>query len=496
MTTSSALLSHDLTKKPREKWVVEALICVTILATISFRVLGWGTALDAIAAFISPVLIPFAWKHRDLRRFVVLVALWIASILVSDQVHGVGFGRTLGGLALPALLGLSVMMLSWLAKGSPARLRAVVVGAVLSHLIVVLVNGTTFFDINPWKYGLALPVTLLALALVAGPSKSSTRLSVIVLAASAVYSFMNDYRSMAGIAAAATVILLVLRRPAKRVIQHPTIKPGSKPSVVISKQPVIRARKATKPPRRKHPMIQLFLGLLVVVYAAYASYALAASEGLLPDEAQAKYQAQVQQGNLLVAARPEVVGSFFAVKASPLLGLGTGGKLDAESQTEALNVLSASGAMIANIQQVRLFGDGVNSHSLLFSGWVSSGILGALPWAFMLYLGMRAIAYRRPGSEMLPLAVFWALAASWDILFSPYQPHLHILLAAFVVLVTWKQPVEAEQAPVIPGSGDAYAAKRGTALRAKNLVPDRGAPLAQDVAPPAAQRQSVLIRPK
>lgn len=418
MATTSVRPVH-IPAKPRDKrWFLETAIGVTLLAAISFRGFGWATALEICAAAIIFLLISWAWKHQDMRRFLVTIVLWLASIVVSDQIHSVGVRDTLSSLALPALLGLSTLMLGWIARGSRTQLRAVIIGAVLSHLIFVLANGTTDYDVNPWKYGLALPITLLALALVAGPTKASSALSGAVLAVSAAYSFFNGFRSMAGIALAALVIMLVMRRPRK--------------------------------PGRKHPMIKLFLGLLVFVYASYGLYALAASDGLLPSEAAAKYQTQIQEGNLLVAARPEIVGSLYAVGSAPLFGLGTHGHLDPDSQTSALNLLYNSGAMIAKEQQIRLFGDGVNSHSLLFSGWTLSGVLGALPWAFMIYLGMRAIAHRRPGGELLPLSVFWALAASWDILFSPYQPHLHVVLAAFVVLVTWKEPDEIHSVSTLP----------------------------------------------
>jgi len=419
MTRPSVLVAPRPPKaKPDRRWFVEIALGVALFGAISLKGFSWITGIEIGAAAIFVVLASWTRRQQDLRRFLILIALCLASILLSDQIHNVSLHDTAGSLAMPALLGLSTMMLAWLARGSRSRLRAVLVGAVVSHLIFIFMNGTTFFDVNPWKYGLALPVTVLALALVAGRSKFSTFLSLAVLSASAIYSFFSGFRSMAGIALAAIIIVLVLRRPPK--------------------------------PGRKHPMIKLFVGLLVVVYGSYALYAFAASDGLLPTEAAAKYQTQIQQGNLLVAARPEVVGSVYAIGSSPLIGLGTHGQLDADSEGAALNVLYNSGALIGNEQQVRLFGDGVNSHSLLMSGWTLSGILGALPWAFMIYLGMRAIAYRRPGGEFLPLSVFWALAASWDILFSPYQPHLHVLLAAFVVLVTWKEPNEVPTTPTLP----------------------------------------------
>jgi hypothetical protein len=440
MTTSSVLSAISPAKKPRDKrWSVEIAVCVTLLAAISFRAFKSVTALEICAAALFLVLVSWAWKHQDLRRFLVLIVLWLASIAVSDQIHNVGVGATVGSLALPVLLGLSTLMLGWIARGSRSRLRAVAIGASLSHVIFMAANGTTYFEVNPWKYGLALPVTLLALVLVAGFTRATTGLSIAVLAASGIYSFFNDFRSMAGLALAAIIIMLVLRRPPK--------------------------------PSRKHRMIKLFLGLLVVVYASYGAYALAASAGLLPSEATAKYQAQIQQGNLLIAARPEVVGSLHAVVSSPLFGLGTGGELDQDSMSSALNMLYSSGATIGIEQQARLFGQGVNSHSLLFSGWTASGVLGALPWAFLIYLGMRAIAYRQPGGEILPLTVFWALASSWDILFSPYQPHAHILLAAFVVLVTWKQADDLHSDPDLPAQQTRTEREGGRPTYTKNAPP-------------------------
>lgn len=404
---TSVLVGDAKLRKPRQPWFWETLIATTILAAISFRQFSSITALDIATILLTIVVFGYAWKHPDLKRFLTLIILWLVAILLSDQTNNVQLTTTTSSMVLPVLLGLSTVMLAWLARGSLSRLRAVVIGAAASHIIYVVVYGTTYFAVNPWKYGLALPATVLALALVVGNTKLRIRLAVAVLAASGVYSFVNDFRSMSGLALAAIIIAFFLRRPPKV--------------------------------ERKFPMAKLFVGLLIIGYATYGAYALAASEGLLPAEAAAKYQSQVR-GNLLIAARPEVVGSFYAIKSSPLIGVGTGGALDGESRSEALITLYKAGATIDREQQVRLFENGINSHSLLFSGWVSAGILGALPWVFVIYLAMRAIVRRRPGGGFAPLVIFWALVTAWDVLFSPYQPHLHVMLAAFLVLAAWKDP--------------------------------------------------------
>lgn len=423
MSIAHQTFKVNVPKKPA--WFWETLIALSILAAASLQHFGAITALDAAALTLSPVIFSVAWKNPDLKRFGHLTCLWLVAIVLSDQIHRVPIGNTVSSLILPALLMLSTVAMAWVARGSRGRMRAVIVAAMASHIVFNVIYGTTYFSVNPWKYGLALPVTVLALGLFAGVGKARTLLSVGILAASGAYSFLNDFRSMSGLALAAIVLILFLRRPPK--------------------------------PGRKFAMTKLFVGLIVVGYAAYGAYAFAASEGMLPAEAAAKYQMQVRQGNLLIAARPEIVGSLHAIQTSPLVGLGTGGQLDSEARSDVFSTLYEAGATVNKEQQLRLFENGVNSHSLLFSSWVSAGILGALPWAFLIFLAMRAIAKRTVRGGFAPLAVFWGLATSWDVLFSPYQPHLHIVIGAFVVLMTWQEQDPGDAIPPVRANPAAAA---------------------------------------
>ncbi|AYN57888.1 hypothetical protein PP640_gp35 [Arthrobacter phage Faja] len=391
---------------------------VGLLGAVTSRYTGDATGLDVACLAIFAVVISNVWQNKQLRAFLILVALWAVAIMLSNAVHGIGFQKTLSALTLPAVLGVSTSFLAWLAKGDVRKLQGVIAGVAIAHIVYVVIHGTTFYDLNPWKFGLALPVILLGLTIATLEIKGIHSLAVIVLAAAGVYSAINDFRSMAAICATAIVIALVVKRPPK--------------------------------PGRRHAMLKLFVGLIALVYAGYALYSMIASAGLLSYEAAAKYEAQIAQGNLLVAARPEIVGSWFAIQSSPLIGLGSGGKLDGDSTSAALNVLTNAGAMLGAQDQVRLFGDGVNSHSFLFSAWVGAGIVAAIPWAYMIRLGLLAIIRRHPCQRLLPLTVFWALAGGWDVLFSPNQPHYHVLFAGFVVLMTWQpsEPPAVEAAPV------------------------------------------------
>lgn len=402
--------------------LVGALCVVTVPMTSDI------TAFDVLAVLMSPVAYSWARQNRKLRVFMMLAGVWAFAILISDQIHGVPLRATVNALVLPVMLFFCSAMLGWLARRGTRNLQGVLLGLVLSHIVYVNVSPSGYFTENPWKFGLALPVTLLALTLATFPKRAGKTLPVLILAASAVYSMFHDFRSMAGISLVAIIIIIALRRRPRR--------------------------------DRKFPMTKLFVGLLSLVFLSYWSYGLIASSGVLPYEAQAKYQAQVGQGNILVAARPELVGSAYAIGASPIIGLGTGGNLDSDVVRDALTTLHDSGAVVTRSEQARLFGGGVNSHSLLFTAWVGAGLLGALPWAYMIHLGLRAIVRRLPNGRLLPLTVFWALAMGWDILFSPYQPHLHLLLAGFVAFMTWKDP-----RPQMAGAGPREPGTSNTTLR-------------------------------
>lgn len=396
------------TKKDKSFPIAFAVLIGGALALRSF---SGVSALDGVALLLLPVLLFWFRKNRRLTIFVTLLALWMLGLILSNTLHGVARISTANELQIPLYIGVSSLLLSWLARGSIQRLLGVVLGASLSSVLYLYVYPSEYFPQDPWKFGLALPVTIAALTLVTIVFPHRRVLPIVILASVMAYSGLNDFRNMAGV----SLVGLIL-------------------AIVYSRSPKTDSR---------FQLVKLAVGLVALVAVTFSAYALVASSGVLSYESEAKYQRQIQGGNVLLAARPELIGSFYAISSSPIVGLGSGASMDSLSQARTYEGLRAVGADLSEVAQRRLFGDGINSHSLLFSAWVNAGILGMLPWGYLIYLGLRAVVDRRPRASVLFLTSFWAVAVAWDTLFSPYSAHMQIMIGAFVALMTWAGPAQA-----------------------------------------------------
>jgi hypothetical protein len=74
----------------------------------------------------------------------------------------------------------------------------------------------------------------------------------------------------------------------------------------------------------------------------------------------------------------------------------------------------------------------IPSHSYLFGAWVESGIVGAVFWAWVLWLAAKSLM-RATGREPLILFLaFIGMLLIWNILFSPYGTDARFTATYFV----------------------------------------------------------------
>lgn len=347
----------------------------------------------------------------------IISLLAAASIVLSNLIHGIDPRTTLVQAAIPIVIASLSGLLLWFGRKRPSDIAWVCLGAVGSHLIFVLTNGTTYFDVNPWKYGLALPLTLCLMFIVLLLPVGTKTLTIMALISAGIYSFFADFRSMAAIAIAAIVFVVVFN--------------------------------GRRQFRLKLGLSGLGTLLFIIVVGGYALYWWAVSSGLMPQELESKYEFQLNSGNILLVARPELIGSWIAISAAPVIGLGSMPALDQVQMAQAVETLAGVGAVVTPDELERLFGAGLNSHSLLFGAWVRSGVLGALPWLFMIYLGIRSMTSKKTPKAFVPLASFWTLVVTWDNLFSAYQPHLPVMMGAFVA---FSLAISAGPSPSLPSN--------------------------------------------
>jgi hypothetical protein len=157
-----------------------------------------------------------------------------------------------------------------------------------------------------------------------------------------------------------------------------------------------------------------------------------ALSGALGEKLHTKELWQTQGGEgFMSVARPHTKYELEAIKAAPVLGSGSTPR-NPEVAGAFLQMARAQGRDYAIRQLTR---DDVQTHSLIFDGWIRGGILSGLGWglAFIAALALvfRAIGQSRPLGYGLNFLMIYLL---WSIPFSPLSPQARILTALSIAL--------------------------------------------------------------
>ncbi|MER7796458.1 hypothetical protein [Microbacterium sp. NPDC096154] len=263
---------------------------------------------------------------------------------------------------------------------------------------------------NPWKFGLALPMSVLALTL---SRRASVVWPTVALTSAMAVSILNDYRSFTAIALAALIIWLANRAVAGR------------------------------------PWLKLFAtaALTVMLYVLGTQAALA---GWLGERNQRVSQMQVANaGSLIAGGRVESAATIALFWEKPL-GMGPGVLPTAADIAVGKTALMGRGVNIdGDLVNDYLFGYGIKLHSVAADLWINYGLAGlalALVILGILFQGLVA-AFR---DQATPAFVFLlVIAALWDMAFSPIGTNLWtvIFTAALVTKI-----------PAVSSSGDSLRA--------------------------------------
>jgi hypothetical protein len=378
------------------------IIALGVVAYLGSQVLRPGsgvTALDVLSLALVPLTVRVLRGYVWITRYCVALVVWAAAILLSSVVNGTGVSTVVDDLALPGLQLTALLVMVWLTHRLPTAVP-VILAALLSQAYFVLYLYELPYA-NAWKYGLATPVICLVLLGLAGTALPRTG-GVVALVGLAGVCVLRDARSLAGVCLLAALLLVVIR-------------------------PKWRERSAGYFYSRSG------IALAAILAGVAGLYAVAAGGGYLGAGAEQKFVEQSAGGNMLLVARPELLFSFRAITASPVFGHGGAPSLTVQDVTDSVGRLSEAGALITEDSVDRIIGGGVNAHSMLFQSWIDAGILAVVPWLLLIALGMRAI--RQAPARWQPLVIFWTLIMTWDVLFSPWTPHVHFMIVAYVVLV-------------------------------------------------------------
>ena len=371
--------------------------------------------------FVSELLLlaalPFLLHRRaQLRtaRFpaivVVLGLLWLWGQVVTDLVRLTPYEDYSRGWMKIVFTLVNFVALFLIVEERRRAIRAFAAGMVVGLLLTFFLNPNVYAGSDPWKFGVALPVTLaIALAVSHPRIYAVPPLPALALATAAALNLSLGFRSLGGVCFLAAVCLALQSF-------------GRRSALPVHFTPLRVAAVAA-------------LGVVLTV-AFVQAYTHAARTGLLGPSATQKYWYLESRGLGILGGRPEIYVSVHAIKDSPLLGHGSWAK-----DPEYAGLLASRFPGFQPSSEIAKLGL-IPTHSHLFGAWVEAGVLGAVFWLWVLLLAGRVLTrLYRVAEPLSPLIAFVALLVVWDVLFSPYGAERRLFVPYFliVLLFAWNR---------------------------------------------------------
>ena len=383
--------------------VMAGLIAVPSPISVSLTLGG------AISLALAPVTFPALWHNsRGRRLLIVALALvpvgWLTAqaSLLQDTGRTFGVRIFLYEAALPVGLSASVVGAYWcITKLGLQRFL------LLAAIGLLATESLTYNPHNPWKYGLALPISVLAILLFA---RNRLILGLVIAPLLIAVTIAADYRSFTAILCIAWVLAIFART-------RGTLPSGSKVASLA------------------------FVSVAAVVVVAQLIIQ-ASTAGLLGEylEKRTTDQLEVSNGNLILGGRAEWGGGIALLRENPF-GIGIGVGPSSDDYWLVIRNMPYSSQGLQEISGVaKYFHQGqVELHSTFLTFWAVYGIAGVLFSILVLtYVGHATlVSLLTLGRPNLRAAVaLLMLTAFWDILFSPtLVATLAISLAAAIYIL-------------------------------------------------------------
>lgn len=394
--------------------LVDILVFVIpCLEFVQIKLIGvlFGPELLLIAIFVYLAFRgKFRIKTRGGKTLLILGSGWLCSQCVTDLVRHSAFADFARGWSNIGMTLVNFAVLYTLLYGRPRRLMFYGWGLVIGGLLRFMINPDSFAADYPWKFGVGFPITL-ATFLFASRLSSRGYAQIALSVVIGVVNLVVGSRSVGGVCLATALYLFVSRT---------------------------MARKGAETSKLKVRWMLLFTASIILGFAGvFLAYQIAASAGVLGEDARVKYENQSSgRYGLLLGGRVEALGYVPAIYDSPILGHGSWAK-DPTYLIEEHEALALMGYSTANEYSPDDIEAGlIPTHSYLFGAWVDAGILGALFWAWIFVLDAKALLrVYPPTTALLPIMSYIGFELLWDVLFSPYGAEVRIIFPFYVVML-------------------------------------------------------------
>ncbi|MET4052863.1 hypothetical protein ABID81_002235 [Frigoribacterium sp. PvP054] len=353
---------------------------------------------------VALVMLPVWWAHLRRQRggtaFVALgllatvAGLWLGVANAAD--HETDPSAVIPGTVFLVGTVLSVGLFVWGRDVLTTHRAALWFGV---GLALGFTPDTTLFATNPWKFGFALPVTVILLALAA---RFGRRWELGALATLIVVAALNDSRSAFGLLLLAALLVFA---------QVAIVRPHRRPSAVA--------------------VLVGLVGLGVAVYQLGQALIL---DGYLGVTTQARSLEQLRQsGSLILGGRPELAATFALMEHHPW-GFGTGSVPTPQDVQIAKEGMDTIGYQPNNGYVERfMFGGHVELHSVFGDLWAQSGIVGLLLVATAVVVLAVGVVRRLAEGTASGLLLYASAQSVWNVFFAPFYTSFPTLVLALAL---------------------------------------------------------------
>ena len=372
------------------------------------------TELLLLALFV--LLCRSAMRHLDNleRNFAFLFLFTAFAQFFADIINVSPIESSVRRVGTYIILSSQIVLINFLVKDCPAKLKIIVLGYCLSYLLVYVFEIPVVsrnYHIVPWRLGLGVAMTvLLCVAFIYFRWLAFFRGTLLM--AMGLAHFAANARSLGAIVFISGLLVFF----------------GS----LYGRKLPLRFN--------AHLAIVYFAGGIVGLLLCYEALEFATKNQWFPDETQRKMEAQLYSPvGLLAAGRPDTATALYAILQRPIFGYGAG-QPDEEINLFYAQMVAASYVYSGNYSDVlsgviaRGFDLGIPSHSHIFGAWVEGGILAIWPWIATILLCLYILARCAMWNSIWsPLFIVVASLTLWDVFFSPGPTRLDMAIRIYIL---------------------------------------------------------------
>ena len=358
--------------------------------------------------------------------------LWFWAQVITDLYRNTPPIDLLRGWSNIAFTVIDLVAILMLFSGQQRRVIIFAAGIAIGEALAYWFNPSPYAGIDPWKFGVAIPITLAIVLLSCHNAVFQNRfLPAVLLLMAGVLNFAFGFRSLGGVCLIASFYL--------------TAQAFSRGSGSL---------KVT--PARLAAFCAIGISFAALLITAYSH---AAREGFLGTPAAQKYtQESSGRFGVLLGGRPEFFVSSRAIADSPLIGHGSWAK-DPKYTNELMSVLYQNGYQpdAGFRYAIQHSGYLIPTHSFLFQSWVEAGLLGAVFWLLVLALTVTTlIGTFRERQLLSPLLAFLSVFLIWNVFFSPYGADGRIVAMFTVAVLLTCKKLAVELRREVPASDQSH----------------------------------------